>query len=160
MVYPEGTIYANLMPSDAQEIVEEHLLKGRVVPRLIYKGDIAKSGPAGGVPFVAKQQKVVLKNVGVIDPKSFEEYIAVGGYEAVGKALTTMTPEQVIDEIKKSNLRGRGGGRVPDRTQVGVRRQVAPGAPKTIICNADEGEPGNFKDRLILEGDPHRSSRG
>lgn len=154
VVYPEGTIYANLMPSDAQEIVQEHLLKGRVVSRLIYKGDIAKSGPAGGVPFVAKQQKVVLKNCGVIDPESFEEYVAGGGYEALGKALTTMTPEQVIDEVKKSNLRGRGGAAFPTGIKWEAAR-VAPGAPKTIICNADEGEPGNFKDRLILEGDPH-----
>ena len=153
-VYPEGTVYVHLTPADAKEIVEEHLLKGRIVQRLMYKGEVSAAGPAAEVPFVAKQQKVVLKNCGVVNPESIEEYVAGGGYEALGKALTSMTPEQVIDEVKKSNLRGRGGAAFPCGIKWEAARN-APGAPKTIICNADEGEPGNFKDRLILEGDPH-----
>ena len=154
VVYPEGTVYANLMPADAREIVQEHLLKGRVVPRLMYKGEVSMTGPQAEVPFVAKQQKVVLKNCGTINPESIEDYVAGGGYEALGKALTSMSPEQVIDEVKKSNLRGRGGAAFPTGIKWEAARN-AEGSPKTIICNADEGEPGNFKDRLILEGDPH-----
>lgn len=105
-------------------------------------------------PAGQKERRVVLKNVGAIDPTSIEEYIALGGYEALGKALTTMKPEEIIEEIKKSNLRGRGGAAFPTGIKWEATRNAS-GGPKTIICNADEGEPGNFKDRLVMEGDPH-----
>lgn len=155
VVYPEGIVYANVQRTDVPEIVEEHLLKGRVVERLVYRGpQAAPLAPEEKLTYFGKQQKIVLKNCGVIDPRSIEEYIAVGGYEGLGKALTQMTPIQVVEEIKNSGLRGRGGAAFP----AGLKWEGvadAPGTEKVIICNADEGEPGNFKDRLILEGDPH-----
>ncbi|MDI6829252.1 MAG: NAD(P)H-dependent oxidoreductase subunit E, partial [Armatimonadota bacterium] len=115
VIYPEGTIYCNLTPQDAGEIVREHLLNGRIVQRLLYHApeSVKKAFQAPKIPFVARQQRIVLRNVGVINPDSIEEYIASNGYEALGKALTSMSPEQVIDEIKKSNLRGRGGAAFP-----------------------------------------------
>lgn len=153
VVYPEGVTYCEVKVSDVPAIVEEHLLKGRIVDRLIYK-DATSNVVKAAQPARASEKRIVLRNVGIIDPTSITEYIAVGGYEALGKALTKMTPEQVIDEIKKSGLRGRGGAAFP----AGIKWEMtakAAGDNKVIICNADEGEPGNFKDRLILEGDPH-----
>jgi NADP-reducing hydrogenase subunit HndC len=154
VVYPEGVTYCNLTVADIPQIVEEHLLKGRVVDRLVYRdatpGPVAAAQPAAR----KKEQRVVLKNIGLIDPTSIEEYIALGGYEALGKALTEMTPTQGIDTVKQSGLRGRGGAAFP----TGVKWELtakALGETKYIICNSDEGEPGNFKDRLVLEGDPH-----
>ncbi|MDH7481083.1 MAG: NADH-ubiquinone oxidoreductase-F iron-sulfur binding region domain-containing protein [Armatimonadota bacterium] len=156
VIYPEGTIYCNLTPQDAGEIVREHLLNGRIVQRLLYRApELAKKAfKAPEIPFVARQQRIVLRNAGVINPESIEEYIANNGYEALGKALTSMSPEDVIEEVKKSNLRGRGGAAFPTGIKWEATRN-ATGQPKTVICNADEGEPGNFKDRLIMEGDPH-----
>ncbi|MHB1000934.1 MAG: NADH-ubiquinone oxidoreductase-F iron-sulfur binding region domain-containing protein [Armatimonadota bacterium] len=153
VVYPEGVTYCNVKVSDVNEIVVEHLLKGRVVNRLVY-ADKTSNVVKAAQPARQNEKRVVLRNVGIIDPTSIEEYIAVGGYEALGKALTEMTPQQVIDEIKKSGLRGRGGAAFPAGVKWELTAQ-AKGDNKAIICNADEGEPGNFKDRLILEGDPH-----
>ncbi len=158
VVYPEGVTYAELTVQDIAEIVEEHLLKGRQVARLIYKGDTPSVVESAAAPRSA-EVRVILRNVGVIDPTSIEEYIAYGGYEATAKALTQMTPQQVIDEIKASQLKGRGGAGFP----TGLKWEFtarAEGANKAIVCNADEGEPGNFKDRLILEGDPHQIIEG
>ncbi len=155
VVYPEGIVYCELKVSDIPEIVEEHLLKGRPVERLTYKGDFISPTTAEKTGREKHEMRVVLKNVGVIDPTCFEEYVAADGYEALAKALTQMTPEQVIAEVKESGLRGRGGAAFPTGLKWELTRN-AEGGPKSIICNADEGEPGNFKDRLILEGDPHQ----
>jgi NADH:ubiquinone oxidoreductase subunit F (NADH-binding)/(2Fe-2S) ferredoxin len=158
VVYPEGVTYANVSVSDVPEIVEEHLLKGRQVKRLIYTEPTA-AVVSGTTQPRKNEMRVILKNVGVIDPTSIEEYIAVGGYDAVAKALTEMTPEQVIAEIKASQLKGRGGAGFP----TGLKWEFtakAQGTKKAVVCNADEGEPGNFKDRLIMEGDPHQIIEG
>lgn len=155
VIYPEGVIYANVTPADIPVIVSEHLLKGRIVERLKYQGAQAPVvEPEARVTYFGRQQKVVLRNCGVIDPRSIREYIGVGGYEALGKALTQMTPMEVVAEVKNSGLRGRGGAAFP----AGLKWEAVadcPGTQKCIICNADEGEPGNYKDRLIMEGDPH-----
>ena len=155
VVYPEGTLYCRVTPADIPELVEEHLLKGRPLARLIYKeGMPAAGGPYQQTSYFAPQQKVVLKNCGSIDPLSINEYIANGGYQALAKAVTTMTPAQVVAEVKASGLRGRGGAGFP----TGLKWEAAASQPEQtryLICNADEGEPGNFKDRLVLEGDPH-----
>jgi NADP-reducing hydrogenase subunit HndC len=157
IVYPEGSFYCTVKPEDVKEIVEEHLLKGRIVQRLLYKEqdkaeDIISS--LNEVEFYKKQKRIALRNCGVIDPENIEEYIAFDGYKALGKALTEMTPEQVIDTIKKSGLRGRGGGGFP----TGLKWEFtfkAQGEQKYVACNADEGDPGAFMDRSVLEGDPH-----
>lgn len=160
VVYPEGVYYANVTPQDIPELVEEHLLKGRPLKRLILseppKQTVIKKEKAG---LLREQPRIVLRNCGVIDPEKIEEYIAEGGYEAIGKALTAMKPEDVIDEIKKSGLAGRGGASFSTGMKWDFARS-APGDVKYIICNADEGEPGTFKDRLILEGDPHKLIEG
>ena len=161
IVYPEGTFYVRVKPEDVPEIVEEHLYKGRVVERLLYhEPTTGKSIPTyKEIDFYKKQKRVVLSKCGAINPEKIEEYIALGGYEALGKVLTTMTPEQVIEEIKKSGLRGRGGAGFP----TGMKWQFAHGAKgdkKYIICNADEVDPGAFMDRSVLEGDPHAVLEG
>jgi len=158
IIYPEGTFYSMVTVEDVPEIVEEHLLKGRVVTRLTYK-DPAKeeeSGPTSlsDTLFFKKQKRVALRNCGVINPENIDEYIAMDGYTALGKVLTEMTPEQVIQVIKDSGLRGRGGGGFP----TGMKWQFAANNQadqKYVVCNADEGDPGAFMDRSILEGDPH-----
>jgi len=158
VVYPEGVTYANVTVADVAEIVEEHLLKGRQVQRLVYKGQTAAVITGAGDARSA-EMRVILKNIGVIDPTSIEEYIAMGGYEALAKALTTMTPEAIVAEIKASGLKGRGGAGFP----TGLKWEFAAkatGEIKYVVCNADEGEPGNFKDRLIMEGDPHQIIEG
>ena len=156
LVYPEGIFYQKLKPSDAEEVVTEHLLKGRVVERLLYKEPItAKTIPSlKGINFFKNQEKIVLRNCGVINPLNIEEYIARDGYLALGKALTSMTRDQVVDEVVRSGLRGRGGGGFP----TGMKwkfAQKAEGDVKYVVCNADEGDPGAFMDRSVLEGDPH-----
>ncbi len=161
VVYPEGAFYARVRPEDIGQIVSEHLMKGRVVESLLYReGDAPKSVTTYDQSnFFRKQKRVVLRNCGLIDPDSIEEYIARGGYEALGKVLTGMTPEDVVNTMKASGLRGRGGAGFP----TGLKWQFtarAAGDQKYIICNADEGEPGTFKDRLILEGDPHSIIEG
>ena len=158
IVYPEGTFYSRVTMEDIPEIVEEHLLKGRVVERLVYKdpadpdheGDVS----LGDTAFYKKQKRVALRNCGVINPEVIDEYIAMDGYMALGKVLTEMTPEQVIQTIKDSGLRGRGGGGFP----TGVKWSFAAANKadkKYVLCNADEGDPGAFMDRSVLEGDPH-----
>ena len=161
IIYPEGTFYVCVQPADVPEIVESHLFKGRIVERLLYKEPMTqeKVPSYDEINFYKKQLRLVLKNCGHINPDEIEEYIAVGGYEALGKALTQMKPEQVVEEVKKSGLRGRGGGGFT----TGMKWQFAsqsPGNKKYVVCNADEGDPGAFMDRSLLEGDPHRIIEG
>ena len=157
IVYPEGAFYSMVQEDDVAEIVEEHLLKGRMVKRLLYKETIVDENnikSLNEVDFYSKQMRVALKNCGVINPENIDEYIAFGGYTALGKVLTEMTPQEVIDEIKASGLRGRGGGGFP----TGLKWQFTANTQsdkKFVACNADEGDPGAFMDRSILEGDPH-----
>ncbi len=157
IVYPEGAFYSLVTPEDVPEIVEEHLLKGRIVKRLLYKETVVDDDnikSLNEVDFYKKQQRIALVNCGVINPESIDEYIAFGGYSALGKVLTEMKPQDVIDEIKESGLRGRGGGGFP----TGLKWQFtanSQGDKKYVACNADEGDPGAFMDRSILEGDPH-----
>ena len=157
LVYPDAVIYGQVKPEDVLQIVEEHLYKGRVVEeKQISAYDLSGriawlSTRKGSLP---AENRIVLKNVGLIDPESINEYIIHEGYEALGKVLREMTPEEAIVEIKKSGLRGRGGAGFP----TGLKWQFVSGAKgdkKYVICNADESEPGTFKDRLVLEGDPH-----
>ena len=156
IVYPEGSFYSMMKVENVHEIVTEHLAKGNVVTRLLYdetvKGD--EILPLDATPFYRRQNRVALRNCGVIDPESLEEYIATDGYQALGKVLTEYTPEQVIQVITDSGLRGRGGGGFPTGRKWAL---TAPNkAPqKYVVCNADEGDPGAFMDRSVLEGDPH-----
>ncbi|MDQ2085470.1 NADH-quinone oxidoreductase subunit NuoF [Herbivorax sp. ANBcel31] len=155
VVYPEGAMYTMVKVEDIEEIVEEHLLKGRIVKRLLQgekNDDVEKS--VEGADFFKKQLRVALRNCGVINPESIDEYIAFDGYKALGKVLTEMKPNDVIETIKSSGLRGRGGGGFP----TGLKWSFAANQEndqKYVCCNADEGDPGAFMDRSILEGDPH-----
>lgn len=156
IVYPEGVFYTRVQPSDVAEIVQKHLKGGKTIERLLFR-DPATHQPVedfGDILFFKGQKRIVLKNCGSINPENIEEYIAQDGYFALAKVLTEMTPEQVIDEVKKSGLRGRGGGGFPTGSKWEFARG-AKGGPKYVICNADEGDPGAFMDRSILEGDPH-----
>ena len=157
IVYPDGTFYSMVKPEDIPEIVEEHLLKGRPVARLEYHektGDHHVVTSLSETNFYKKQKRVALRNCGVIDPEKIEEYIAMDGYQALGKVLTEMTPDQVIQTILDSGLRGRGGGGFPTgRKWQFARNSVS--EKKYVVCNADEGDPGAFMDRSVLEGDPH-----
>ncbi|NMB20622.1 MAG: NADH-quinone oxidoreductase subunit F, partial [Firmicutes bacterium] len=161
IVYPEGVFYCRIQADDIHEIVEEHLLKGRIVHRLLYteQGTDTRVPAYSDIDFYKKQHRIVLANCGRIDPESIKEYIAAKGYEACGRALTEMTPEEVIAEVKKSGLRGRGGAGFPTGLKWEFTRQ-SPGEKKYVICNADEGDPGAFMDRSLLEGDPHRIIEG
>ena len=156
IVYPEGSFYAQVKPEDVTEIVSEHIIKGRIVKRLLYKETVEedKVKSLNETQFYKKQHRVALRNCGVIDPENIEEYIAYDGYQALGKVLTEMTPEQVIDEIKKSGLRGRGGGGFPTGLKWEFTKKAV-GDKKYVCCNADEGDPGAFMARSVLEGDPH-----
>ncbi len=161
IVYPEGTFYCQVKAEDVEEIVESHLFKGRIVERLLYHEPLTHESIPNysEINFYKKQHRLVLENCGAINPEQIEEYIAVGGYEALTKAVTTMSPEDVIEEIKKSGLRGRGGGGFP----TGMKWQFAKASvsdKKYVICNADEGDPGAFMDRSVLEGDPHKILEG
>lgn len=161
IVYPEGTFYCQVKAGDVEEIVESHLFKGRIVERLLYHEPLTHESIPNysEINFYKKQHRLVLENCGAINPEQIEEYIAVGGYEALAKAVTTMSPEDVIEEIKKSGLRGRGGGGFP----TGMKWQFAKASvsdKKYVICNADEGDPGAFMDRSVLEGDPHKILEG
>ena len=156
IVYPEGAFYSRVTPEDVKEIVEEHLLKGRVVKRLLYAETVEEDNikSLNEVDFYKKQMRIALRNCGVINPEDIEEYIAIDGYQALGKVLTEMTPQEVIDVIKDSGLRGRGGGGF----STGMKWQFTYNSQndqKYVACNADEGDPGAFMDRSILEGDPH-----
>ncbi|MCB5230636.1 MAG: NADH-quinone oxidoreductase subunit NuoF [Candidatus Cloacimonas sp.] len=160
MVYPEGVFYKKVTVEDIDEIVTEHFLKGRPVQRLMEDADAErKAQTKKEIPFYQKQVKVALENCGYLDPESIEEYVALGGYEALGTLLTEKTPEDTIDIIEKSGLRGRGGGGFPAATKWRFARKNSR-FPKYIICNADEGDPGAFMDRSLLEGDPHRILEG
>ncbi len=156
LVYPEGVLYQKLTPQDAEEIVSEHLLKGRIVERLLYKEPVTtKAVPMlKEMDFFKHQVKIVLRNCGIINPLNIEEYIGRDGYFGLAKALTEMTREQVVEEIIKSGLRGRGGGGFSTGLKWKFTQQ-AYGDVKYVLCNADEGDPGAFMDRSVLEGDPH-----
>ena len=160
IVYPDGTFYSMVKKDDVAEIVSEHLLKGRIVDRLVYKDVDEKTVrklehvSLNETAFYKAQKRVALRNCGVINPESIDEYIAMDGYAALGKALTEMTPEQVIKEVMDSGLRGRGGGGFPTglKWSFTTKNQAD---QKYVVCNADEGDPGAFMDRSVLEGDPH-----
>ena len=160
IVYPEGTFYHSVTAENVPEIVEEHLLKGRPVTRLVYHevndDDVKHATSLSETVFYKKQKRVALRNCGVINPENIDEYIGVDGYRALAKVLTEMTPEQVIDVILASGLRGRGGAGFPTGRKWQMARNLVPDADqKFVCCNADEGDPGAFMDRSILEGDPH-----
>lgn len=161
IVYPEGTFYSRVTAEDVPEIVESHLLKGRLVERLLYHEPMTHEmiPNYSDINFYKKQHRLVLAHCGSINPEQIEEYIAVGGYEGLGKALTLMTPEEVVEEVKKSGLRGRGGGGFPTGLKWSFARQSV-NDKKYVICNADEGDPGAFMDRSVLEGDPHKILEG
>ena len=158
IVYPEGAFYSHVTVENVTRIVEEHLIKGRIVKELLYKESMEEGTEVikslAKVDFYKKQKRVALRNCGVIDPENIDEYIAFDGYQALGKCLTEMTREEVIDVILKSGLRGRGGAGFP----TGMKWKFAAASvsdKKYVCCNADEGDPGAFMDRSVLEGDPH-----
>ena len=157
IVYPEGCFYSHVTVEDIPEIVEEHILKGRIVTRLLYQETVVDDSTIKNLnhtKFYEKQTRVALRNCGVINPENIDEYIAMDGYEALGRVLTQMTPDEVIQIVKDSGLRGRGGGGFPTGQKWLFARQ-SPGDVKYVCCNADEGDPGAFMDRSVLEGDPH-----
>jgi len=155
VVYPDGVHYVKLTPDDARFIAEEHLYKGRPVTRLMFQVRKVEPLPEPST----KEVRVVLRNVGKINPEDIEDYIAEDGYVALGKVLTEMTPEEVIEEIKRSGLRGRGGAGFPTWLKWQFARR-APGDVKYVVCNGDEGDPGAFMNRRVLEGDPHAVIEG
>ena len=157
IVYPEGCFYSHVTVEDIPEIVEEHILKGRIVTRLLYQETVVDDSTIKNLnhtKFYEKQTRVALRNCGIINPENIDEYIAMDGYEALGRVLTRMTPDEVIQVVKDSGLRGRGGGGFPTGQKWLFARQ-SPGDVKYVCCNADEGDPGAFMDRSVLEGDPH-----
>jgi NADH-quinone oxidoreductase subunit F len=161
VVYPEGVIYMMITPADVPELVEEHLVKGRLFERLLYREPVTEGiiPTMQEIPFFALQDLRVLRNRGLIDPEKIEEYIARDGYAGMAKALSEMTPEQIIKEVLDSGLRGRGGAGFP----TGMKWKFAaasPGEVKYVLCNADEGDPGAFMDRSVLEADPHAVLEG
>ena len=158
IVYPEGTFYSMVKVEDIPEIVEEHLLKGRIVTRLVYQETVTDNGIKSlqDTAFYKKQHRVALRNCGVINPENIDEYIGEGGYQALAKVLTEMTPDDVIQTILDSGLSGRGGGGFPTGMKWKLARNIVKDADqKYVCCNADEGDPGAFMDRSVLEGDPH-----
>ncbi|MDD5674554.1 MAG: NADH-quinone oxidoreductase subunit NuoF [Chitinivibrionales bacterium] len=157
----ERVFYQGVAPADAAEIVQEHIVKGRIIERLAWKEGPHKTPLPlqAEIPFFKRQTKIVLRNCGVIDPNSIDDYIGHDGYQAVAQALFSMTPETVIEEMKKSGLRGRGGAGFPTHLKWAMARK-SPGEVKYILCNADEGDPGAFMDRSVLEGDPHAVIEG
>ena len=155
IIRPENTFYAKVKPEDCEEIIQTHIIEDKRVERLLCKdidGKIVEK--LNELEFYKKQERIVLKNCGAIDPENIDEYIAVDGYKALEKALKEMTPDQVIEEITKSGLRGRGGAGFPTGKKWLFAKQ-AEGKQKFVVCNADEGDPGAFMDRSVLEGDPH-----
>ena len=158
VVYPDDTFYAHVKVSDVELICKEHILKGRVVEKLVYSEmtaeEKAKIKIFREMNFYARQERIALRNCGIINPMDIDEYIGRDGYEALGKVLTSMTPQEVIDEILKSGLRGRGGAGFPTGRKWSLVDHSDNG-PRYVICNADEGDPGAFMDRAVLEGDPH-----
>lgn len=161
IIYPEGVFYCKVHAEDVPLVVEETLIKGRVVERLTYKDPVEHQTVPfyGEIPFYSKQKRITLRNCGIIDPENIEEYIARGGYEGLSKAVASMTPADVIDEVKRSGLRGRGGAGF----LTGMKWEFtarASGDVKYVVCNADEGDPGAFMDRSVIEGDPHSVLEG
>ena len=157
VVWPEGVYYSHVSVADVEEIVTEHLLKGRIVQRLLLTEEDTETKTVSNftdTPFYKEQQRIALRNCGVIDPENIDEYIAFDGYAALAKVLTTMTPKDVLDEVSASGLRGRGGAGFPTGRKWAFAA-ASPGPIKYACCNADEGDPGAFMDRSILEGDPH-----
>jgi len=162
VVNPGYTIYGGIKPDDVREVIESHILNGKPVARLVVQEDHLFNRfyrIFGDVGFFGKQMRVTLRNCGIIDPENIDDYLALRGYEALAKVLTEMTPQQVIDEVKRSGLRGRGGAGFP----TGLKWELTakqPGPEKYVICNADEGDPGAFMDRSAIEGDPHTVLEG
>ena len=161
LVHPDGTFYQRVTALEIPKLVEEHFIKGRTYTKLLPKDEVTTNvvTTQRDFAFFAKQEKIVLENCGLIDAENIEEYIARDGYAALGKVLTSMTPEQVVAEIKASGLRGRGGAGFPTGVKWEMMLKI-PEKPKFIICNADEGDPGAFMNRAVLEGDPHRVIEG
>jgi NADH:ubiquinone oxidoreductase subunit F (NADH-binding)/(2Fe-2S) ferredoxin/Pyruvate/2-oxoacid:ferredoxin oxidoreductase delta subunit len=155
-IHPDNILYVEVKPEDTQEIVNEHCIKGRIVDRLLYVEPTFEQriSEHKDMPFYKKQLRVALRNCGAIDPENIDEYIAADGYQALGKILTDMTPAQVVETVKLSGLRGRGGGGFPTGMKWDFASRYS-ADQKYVICNADEGDPGAFMDRSILEGDPH-----
>ena len=158
IVYPEGAFYAQMTPEHAHTVAEKHLVKGgKIVKELLYQGTVAEDGsiiPFAETPFYKKQMRIALRNCGVIAPEDIEEAIAAGDYAALEKVLTSMTPDDVINEVSASGLRGRGGAGFPTGRKWSFAK-ASQGEIKYVVCNADEGDPGAFMDRSVLEGDPH-----
>ena len=157
IIYPEGSFYSHIKVDDVPRIVSEHLIKGRIVRDLLYSESMDEKQnirSLNEVDFYKKQSRVALRNCGVIDPENIEEYIAFDGYKALAKCLTELTPEQVVDIVKRSGLRGRGGGGFPTGIKWSLAQKPVSDV-KYVCCNADEGDPGAFMDRSVLEGDPH-----
>ena len=158
IVYPEGAFYSQMTPEHVKTVAEKHLVKGgEIVKELLYQGTVMKDGsiiPFAETPFYKKQLRIALRNCGVIAPEDIEEAIAAGDYEALEKVLTSMTPDDVINEMLASGLRGRGGAGFPTGRKWAFAKASA-GDIKYVCCNADEGDPGAFMDRSVLEGDPH-----
>ncbi len=157
IIYPEGSFYSMIKIEDIPEIVSEHLLKGRVVKRLLYKETVTDDEikSLNETDFYKKQHRVALRNCGVINPENIEEYIGRSGYEALGKVLTEMSQDDVIQTLLDSGLRGRGGGGFPTGLKWKLAKNLVKEGQKYVCCNADEGDPGAFMDRSVLEGDPH-----
>jgi NADP-reducing hydrogenase subunit HndC len=155
-ILPDNTFYVSVTPADAEEIIKEHILKGRQVQRLLYQDPNSgeKISDSKGMDFYKKQIRIALRNCGFINPENIDEYIGRDGYQALGKCLTEFTPDETIREIKESGLRGRGGGGFPTGLKWEITSKVE-ADQKYVVCNADEGDPGAFMDRSILEGDPH-----
>ncbi|MFA6937451.1 MAG: NADH-quinone oxidoreductase subunit NuoF [Treponema sp.] len=155
-VLPEDSFYVNVKPEDAHDIIAEQIVKGREVPRLLYDKEKKSAADVSDIPFYKKQVRIVLRNCGVINPENMEEYIARDGYVALEKALFEMKPQDIVDEIKKSGLRGRGGAGFPTglKWEAGLKATSKDGI-KYVVCNADEGDPGAYMDRSTIEGDPH-----
>ena len=161
LIQPEGLFYTNVQPTDVPELVEETLVKGRFVERLAYKEPVTHEAVCHyeDIPFYSKQVRHVMRDCGMIDPESIEEYIAVGGYQALGKALISMTPGEIIDEVKKSGLRGRGGAGFSTGRKWESTRRAGDGI-RYVVANGDEGDPGAFMNRSLMEGDPHAILEG
>ena len=160
-IYPQGIFYTKVKPEDCNEIISKTVKNGEIIERLLYQDPLTgeKIIRETDVSFYKEQTRILLKYSGLIDPRKIEDYIAVGGYKALERALSEMTPEQIIDEIKQSGLRGRGGGGFPTGIKWELCRN-APGDPKYVICNADEGNPGCFQDRGVIESNPHSILEG
>ncbi|MEW5932341.1 MAG: hypothetical protein AB1816_01960, partial [Bacillota bacterium] len=160
LVEPEDVLYCRVRPDDAREIVESHLVGGRVVERLAWRDAEGRVCPTlADIPFFARQVKLVLRNCGRIDPEDVDEYLERGGYRALEEVVTRWTPARVIEAVEAAGLRGRGGAGFPTARKWEFARRE-PERPKYVVCNADEGDPGAFMDRSVLEGDPHSVLEG